>query len=50
MHMNNVLSSHHRMESTLSAVHVQRVMRETGVRSTPMNVIPSLVKMVAFVR
>ena len=33
------------MQSTPSAVHVQRVMRETTVRSTPMTVIPTLVKM-----
>ena len=40
----------YRMESIPSAVYVQRVMRETAVRPTPMTVIPSLVKMEAFVR
>ena len=36
---------HGRMKSTPSAVYVQRVMREIAVRTTPMIVIPSLVKM-----
>ena len=39
-----------RMESTPSAVHVQRVMRETTVSPTPMAVIPILVKMEELVR
>ena len=34
-----------RIGSTPSVVHVQRVMRETTVRPTPMTVTPTLVKM-----
>ena len=38
------------MGSTPSIVHVQRVMRETAVRTTPTTVIPILVKMEEIVR
>ena len=38
------------MGSTPSAVYVQRVMRETAVRPTPMTATPILVKMEEIVR
>ena len=39
-----------RIGSTPSVVHVQRVMRETAVRPTPMTATPILVKMEELVR